>query len=79
MKVTVLYNGIPHEVELAKVSYVGALMDRAVAHFSPPDSVKRKHLAFFAADGSELQPNRTLAASGVKDGDTVLLRPTVIP
>ena len=76
MKVKVLFNGIPRDVEVPKTAHVGQLMARAKAEFHPPSSLGE--LAFFAKDGVELLTHHTLAAYGVADGDTLLLRPTVI-
>lgn len=76
MKIEVIFNGMPREIEMSKVAYVRTLMDRARCIFQPPATLK--HLAFFTADGRELVTDQTLASSRVRDGDSLLLRPTVV-
>jgi hypothetical protein len=76
MVVRVIYNGINYGFELEATATVGELHYRAVSHFGPvPDP---ELLAFFDREGRELGRSATLEGAGVKHGDDLLLRPTVI-
>lgn len=77
MKITIIYNGIPKEFDTSKGETVGSLMGRAILTYHPPQKLAAI-MGFFSKDGWELVSHRTLSASRVKDGDSLLMRPTVI-
>lgn len=75
MKITIIYNGIPKEFDVSGDETVGALMGRAILTYHPPQKLAAI-MGFFDREGREL--HYTLASSRVKDGDELLMRPTVI-
>ena len=77
MKITIIYNGIPREFETAKRETGGSLMGRAILTFKPPRDLAAI-MGFFDQAGFQLEEDRPLSASRVKNGDSLLMRPTVI-
>lgn len=71
-----IYNGIPRELHAAKHRYAGDFQLTAEHGFQPSKSVGP--LGLFDKSGAELNRNQTLVAQGVKDGDTLLMRPLVM-
>jgi len=77
MKITIIYNGIPKEFDTSKGETVGSLMGRAILTYHPPQKLAAI-MGFFDREGRELSAESTLSVSRVKDGDDLLMRPTVI-
>lgn len=76
MKIEVIFNGIPRELEIHDSLHVNGLMRLAQIEYRPPSTLGE--LAFFTRDGRELNIHSTLKAAGLKGGDSLLLRPTVV-
>ena len=76
MKVHVTYNGVRHTLDASVPLYVGGLLGMAIKHFGPVR--KAELLAFFAADGRELNRQWTIEEAGLHDGEELLLRTTVV-
>lgn len=77
MKITIIYNGIPKEFDASKDEKVDSLMGRAILTYHPPQKLAAI-MGFFDHEGRELQSENTLSASLVKDGNELLMRPTII-
>lgn len=75
LKIT--YNGMVKEVEINREATVKALLDRAVALFG---NIPQPHtLALWTEKGVELtNEQETLKAAGLKDGESLILRPSAV-
>ena len=78
MKVTILYNGIKKDLLTSANETNESLLVRALLTFHPPRSLVTV-LGLFDKEGFQLHDLRSIAESRVKDGDTLLMRPTVLP
>lgn len=74
---TILYNGIPKKIEIDRDATVKTLLERAIALFG---NLPQPHtLALWTEKGTELTDEKeTLKAAHVKDGDSLLLRPSTV-
>lgn len=76
LTVTVVYNGLPKPFSEPPTATVKALLDKALHGFSISD---RPHtFALFTEDGRELPDAMSLHDAGVKDHETLLLRPSAV-
>ena len=75
--ITILYNGIPKKIEIDRDATVKTLLDRALALFG---NLPQQHmLALWTEKGVELtNEQETLKAAHVKDGDSLILRPSTV-
>jgi hypothetical protein len=75
--VQILYNGIPKKIEIDREATVKALLDRAIALFG---NLPQPHtLALWTEKGTELtNEQESLKAAHVKDGDSLILRPSAV-
>lgn len=73
----ILYNGIPKTIEIAREATVKALLDRAIALFG---NLPNQHtLALWTEQGVELtNEQQTLKDAHVKDGESLILRPSAV-
>ena len=75
-KLVVIYNGLERQVLAEEEELVKTLLAAAIAAFG---SLPSPHtLSLFTIVGVELDDNKTLRAAGVKPGDKLLLRPSVV-
>lgn len=77
LQLTIIYNGISKAIEIPRDATVKALLERAIAVFG---SLPQPHtLALWTAAGQELtKEQETLKEAHIKDGDTLLLRPSAV-
>jgi len=77
LHLTIIYNGIAKEIEISREATVKALLDRAIALFG---NIPQPHtLALWTEKGMELSnEQQTLKAAGVKDGESLILRPSAV-
>lgn len=74
--VIVLYNGTDKTIEYAPHETVRALLDKAIAAFGIGQN---QHLmALYDPAGQELGDNSSLEAAGVKPGEELVLRQSVV-
>jgi hypothetical protein len=74
--VGVLYNGLPKPVEFRHGERVKELLDRAMQVHGP---IPQPHvMSLFNKAGDELQDGHTVDQAGVRPGDELLLRPSVV-
>jgi hypothetical protein len=76
VNVHVIYNGVRATLDASVPIYVGGLLGMAIKRFHPVH--KAELLAFFAADGRELNRQHTIEEAGIHDGEELLLRTTVV-
>lgn len=77
LHLTIIYNGIPKSIEIAPDATVKSLLERAIAAFG---GLPQPHtLALWTTAGQELtKEHETLKEAQVKDGETLLLRPSAV-
>jgi len=77
LHITILYNGIPKKIDIDREATVKTLLDRAIALFG---NLPQPHtLALWTEKGAELaNEQETLKAAHVKDGDSLILRPSAV-
>ena len=77
LQLTIIYNGISKTIEIARDATVKAQLERAIAAFG---SLPQPHtLALWTTTGQELtKEQETLKEAHIKDGETLLLRPSAV-
>jgi hypothetical protein len=77
LDIAVVYNGIKKKFKTELTELIGALRARVVAEFSVTEQPHT--LSLYTADNRELtNDQQTVEDAGIKDGDTLVLRPGVI-
>jgi hypothetical protein len=73
----ITYNGLTKPIEINREATVKMLLDRAIALFG---NLPQPHmLALWTASGVELtREQETLEAAHVKDGESLILRPSTV-
>jgi hypothetical protein len=71
-----VYNGLQREIEAQADELVKVLLARAIAAFGPPPNPHT--LSLFTKDGRELKDDETVRDAGVKQCETLLLRPGAV-
>lgn len=74
--VEVVYNGVPKDFPDKPHEKVKRLLDETIAAFGVVENVHK--MALFTAEGVELLDEETLEAAGVKAGDRLHLRVSVV-
>ena len=77
LKVTVIYNGVPRELEFKPNEKVHALLRDALREFGIPKQ-SADDLALFNAAGVELELDVSCHAAGIQAKDQLVLRPRVV-
>lgn len=74
--VTVTFNGLEETVEYQPNQQVKALLEHALNAFKVQDN--RHIMALFTEAGAELPEHGSVEATGIKPGDTLVLRPSTV-
>ena len=74
-KVQVIYDGETKEFTVRREELVKKLLEQAIERFGP---LPNPHTLSLYDTNGELDDNKTLEVVGVKEGDTLLLRPSKI-
>jgi hypothetical protein len=77
LHLSVNYNGMVKQIEISRDATVKALLDRAISLFG---NIPQPHtLALWTEQGVELtNEQETLKAVGLKDGESLILRPSAV-
>jgi Ubiquitin family len=74
--VTVVFNGLEKALEFQPNQQVKALLEHAMNEFGV--QANRHIMSLFTEEGAELQDHESVKDAGVKDGDTLVLRPSEV-
>jgi hypothetical protein len=74
--ITVIYNGVPKEIEVQEDQAVKQVLDRAIAVFGP---LPQPHvLSLYDKKGVELKDAETVEQAGIHPNEQLLLRPSEV-